>query len=123
MPFFRVTGKDIFHEQPRELYFDAPNPDLARGYAVDKGVRVESISELSRSDIPPTASIIRIQPPPAPISNEELFAQIRRRRFRLAMLGIALGLFVIAGTFFVLRAKEHIMKGRGNDAQTPSWQR
>lgn len=123
MPLFRVTGKDIFHEQPRELYFDAPSPDLAQSYAADKGVRVESISELSRNDIPPTASIIRIQPPPTPISDEQLVAKLRRRRFRLAMLGIGLGLFVIAGTFFVLRAKEHIMKGRGNDAQTPSWQR
>ncbi|MBL0871622.1 MAG: hypothetical protein IBJ18_13705 [Phycisphaerales bacterium] len=123
MPFFRVTGKDIFHEQPRELYFDAPSAEQALSYAADKGVRAESIAELSRSDIPPTASIIRIQPPQAPISDAELFAQIRRRRFRLAMLGVALGLFVIAGTFFVLRAKEHIMKGRGNDAQTPSWQR
>lgn len=123
MPFFRVTGKDVFHEQPRELYFDAPGPEPAQGYAADKGVRAESIAEISQSDIPPTASIIRIQPPPAPLSDEQLIAKLRRRRFRLAMLGVGLGLFVIAGTFFVLRAKEHIMKGRGNDTQTPSWQR
>jgi len=123
MPFFRVTGKDIFHEQPRELFFDAPSAEAVRLYAAEKGVRADAVIELQQGDVPPTATIIRIQPPPAPISDEELIAQIRRRRLHLATLGVGLGLFVIAGTFFVLRAKEHIMKGRGNDAQTPSWQR
>ncbi|MBX9737735.1 MAG: hypothetical protein K2X32_12500, partial [Phycisphaerales bacterium] len=87
-----------------------------RADVLSRGLPYSSLEPVDdNAPLPPGSRHQRVPDPIPPQSPA-------RRRLTLMAIGLGLALFVIAGYFFVLKAKEHLTRAPANQP-APSWQR
>ncbi|MGD9690344.1 MAG: hypothetical protein AB7K52_14005 [Phycisphaerales bacterium] len=105
MKTFRCTGRDAFVGEAREWWVEAASADAARELVEAKGLRGAAIVEAPVSERPTAAPLYRM---PGPVVR----STAARRRTRLILLGMALGLFAVAMFLFAVKASSHLGRGR-----------
>ncbi len=101
---------------PPPLYIDADQEASVAVFMLSRGLPYADL-ELIDDDapLPPGARLQRVPDPIQPPTPA-------RRRVKLMATGVGLALFIIAGYFFVMKAKEHLTRAPANQP-APSWQR
>lgn len=98
------------------LYIDADQEASVVAFMLSRGLPYHHLEPVDERDpLPAGAHHQRVPHPIQPPTPA-------RRRFTLAMIGIGLALFIIAGYFFVMKAKEHLTRAPA-DQPLPAWQR
>ncbi len=101
---------------PPPLYMDADQEASVVVFMLSRGIPYHHLEPVDdQLPLPPNARHQRVPDPIQPPTPA-------RRRLKLAATGIGLALFVIAGYFFVMKAKEHLTRAPANQP-APSWQR
>lgn len=108
MPRFVVVGKDAFKSQPWRAVVEGGSAAEVDAFVRSRFIVPVTVIELGMDQpAPPDTRVMRV---PRPRLAKP--ASPVRRRVKLVMLGIGLALLVIAGTLFVNRAKEHLLRER-----------
>jgi uncharacterized protein involved in exopolysaccharide biosynthesis len=105
MNCYRCTGRDVHVGAQREWWVIARDAQEAARFSLQRGLNAERLEQAVESERPADVLMMRV-PEPAP---EE---PALRRRVRLLLLGLLLGLVVILGILFTLKAREHLGRGR-----------
>ncbi len=98
-----MRGVDEPSAAARALYIEAADEHRARASLASRGLVVASCEGIDRA--PEGESVQRVR---GGIEREAMPAGLRRLIF--IAIGVGLGVVVIAGTVFVLRAREHLTR-------------
>lgn len=102
---FKCTGVDAYVGQPREWWVEAGSQAAALALVEAKGLRECVLAVASAADRPQAAPLYRES---GPVERPTA----ARRRARLILLGMGLGLTAIAGFLFSVKASAHLGRGR-----------
>lgn len=108
MPRFVVVGKDAFKGQPWRAVVEGDSAADIDAFVRSRLIVPGTIIELAADQATPPDTLEMRVPRPRLAKPTSLV----RRRVKLVLLGIGLALLVIAGTLFVNRAKEHLLRER-----------
>ncbi len=107
-PTFRCSGADRYVGLPRVWFVCAADAEAARAHAQQKGLVAPAVERIETGEVPRDATVLLARA----ASADQSPGVVARRTLRV-VLGLALGLFVIAGFLFVMKAKEHLLRDRG----------
>lgn len=115
MHVFRVTCRDESAGREHTVFVEASDSAAAAAHLARHGFFDLSINQIAPGEIPSDQSLVRVRGPeehaaplPAPI-----------RRVLLVVAGLGLGVVVILGVLFVMRAKEHLLRTDIHPNQPP----
>lgn len=103
MALYRVNGVDVVFGRERVFYLEALSPESAAAYVRGREVRVEGVTPIAPDEVPAGEAIVFVRSgEPGPRWPPGL------RRLVQVAIGLGLGVLLILGTLFVLRAMEHL---------------
>lgn len=110
MPLYLLIGRDIHLGQDRSVAIEADDAQAATSFALSRGIQADSTKLVASgrpADVPPGVTIMRV-PAPEPVFDPNY--RPVRRRFKLVGIGLGIGVVLILGTLFVLKAREHLTR-------------
>lgn len=115
MPLFHVTAQDGYSGQPWHGVVEADTEAAAEAFLRERNLAVTHQHTVAQ--VPEGLIHLRVPAPRAMVVISPV-----ARRLRLMGLGLGIGVFLIAGFLFVMKAKEHLTREKRIVPEAPTMQ-